>query len=87
MAKLTKTTLFKATNTKPETQADKTTRVVRDIVDGAAVARQDKMAALRKARLARDAEASDEAVSNGAAGKEAGAAAGKDASPEGDTTQ
>lgn len=58
MAKLTKTTLFKATNTKPETQIDKTSRVVRDIVDGAAEERQDKMAALRKARLAREAETS-----------------------------
>lgn len=56
MAKLTKTTLFKATNTKPETQSDKTTRVVRDIVGGAAEERQNKMAALRKARLARDAQ-------------------------------
>lgn len=55
MAKLTKTSLFKASGPTTETPIDKTTRIVREIVDGEAEQRQVKMARLRKARLEREA--------------------------------
>lgn len=55
MAKLTKTTLFKAQMPKPETAMDKTTRNVKQIVDGEAEERLVKMTRLRNARLEREA--------------------------------
>lgn len=55
MAKLTKSSIFKAEAPKPETAMDKTTRVVRQIVDDDAEKRQMKIARLRKARLEREA--------------------------------
>ncbi|WP_227272625.1 hypothetical protein [Roseobacter weihaiensis] len=55
MAKLTKTTLFKALDPQPETAMDKTTRVVREIIDEEAQQRQVKIARLRTARLEREA--------------------------------
>lgn len=55
MAKLTKTTAFKAQTPKAETLLDKTTRIVRKIVDDEAEIRQTQIARLRKARLEREA--------------------------------
>jgi len=55
MAKLTETSVFKAHNPKPETPMDKTTRVVRKMVDDEAEKRQVKMDRLRNARLEREA--------------------------------
>ena len=55
MAKLTKDNLFKAQPRKAETQMDKTTRVVRKMVDEEAEHRQVKMDRLRNARLEREA--------------------------------
>ena len=55
MAKLTKTSVFKTQNPKPETPMEKTTRIVRSIVDEEAEQRQTKIARLRKARLEREA--------------------------------
>ncbi|MCR9145946.1 MAG: hypothetical protein NXH74_01970 [Rhodobacteraceae bacterium] len=55
MARLTKDTLFKAQPPRAETAMDKTTRVVREIMDGEAEKRQVKMQRLRAARLEREA--------------------------------
>lgn len=55
MAKLTKTTLFKTTPPRAETLLDKTTRVVRGILDEETEHRQNRTARLRKARLEREA--------------------------------
>ncbi len=55
MAKLTKTSVFKSYDTKPETPMDKTTRVVRKMVDDDAEERQAKITRLRNARLEREA--------------------------------
>lgn len=55
MAKLTKTDVFKAYDSKPETPMDKTTRVVRKMVDEDAEKRQAKITRLRNARLEREA--------------------------------
>ena len=55
MAKLTKKNVFKAYDAKPETKMDKTTRVVRKMVDEDAEERQAKITRLRNARLERDA--------------------------------
>ncbi len=55
MARLTKETLFKAQPPRAETAMDKTTRIVRDIIDGEAEQRQIKMQRLRAARLEREA--------------------------------
>ncbi|MFO8127401.1 hypothetical protein [Yoonia sp.] len=55
MAKLTKSTVFKANHSKPETTMDKTTRVVRKMVDEDAEKRQVKITRLRNARLEREA--------------------------------
>ena len=55
MAKLTKTSVFKAQGSKAETPLDKTTRVVRKMVDEEAEQRQTKMNRLRNARLEREA--------------------------------
>ena len=55
MTKLSKDKLFKAYDAKPETAMDKTTRVVRQMVDEEAEKRDAKNARLRKARLEREA--------------------------------
>ena len=55
MAKLTKTSVFKAQGPKVETPMDKTTRIVRKMVDEEAVQRQAKIDRFRKARLEREA--------------------------------
>jgi hypothetical protein len=56
LAKLTKETVFKAQALKPETAMDKTTRIVREIIDDEAAQRQVKSAQLRNARLEREAK-------------------------------
>ena len=55
MAKLTKKNVFKACDAKPEDKMDKTTRVVRRMVDDDAEERQAKTTRLRNARLEKDA--------------------------------
>ena len=55
MAKLTKTSVFKADNPRPETTMDKTTRIVRKLVDEEAEQRLAKLTRLRNARLEREA--------------------------------
>lgn len=55
MTKLTKTTLFKDPKPLKETLMDKTTRVVREILDEEAEQRQIKTSRLRKARREREA--------------------------------
>ena len=55
MAKLTKTSVFKAYDSKPETAMDKTTRIARKLVDEEAEQRQVKTTRLRNARLEREA--------------------------------
>ncbi len=55
MVKLTKTDVFKTYDSKPETPMDKTTRVVRKMVDEDAEKRQTKISRLRNARLEREA--------------------------------
>ncbi|KQB96789.1 hypothetical protein AL073_06685 [Loktanella sp. 1ANDIMAR09] len=54
MAKLTKTSVFKAQAPKAETQMDKTTRIVRKMADDDAEQRQVKINRLRNARLERE---------------------------------
>jgi len=56
MANLTKKNVFKACDAKPETKMDKTTRVVRKMVDEDAEERQAKITRLRNARLEREAD-------------------------------
>ncbi|SFM25066.1 hypothetical protein [Shimia aestuarii] len=63
MTKLTKTTLFKPTPPRAETLMDKTTRIVRGILDDEAEQRENKTARLRKARLEREAATRAEPVS------------------------
>ena len=53
--KLTKKNVFKAYDAKPETPMDKTTRVVRKMVDEDAEERQAKITRLRNTRLEREA--------------------------------
>ncbi|MCK0097104.1 hypothetical protein MWU60_16125 [Yoonia sp. F2084L] len=60
MAKLTKKSVFKSYDTKPETPMDKTTRVVRKMVDDDAEERQAKITRLRNARLEREANTPSE---------------------------
>lgn len=55
MAKLTKTSVFKATGPKAETPMDKTTRIVKKMIDDEAEKRQIKIERLRNARLEREA--------------------------------
>ena len=55
MTKLTKTTLFKDSKPLKETLMDKTTRVVREILDEEAEQREIKTSRLRKARREREA--------------------------------
>ena len=55
MTKHTKNTLFKGYDSKPKTLMDKTTRVVRQMVDDETVQRDAKISRLRNARLEREA--------------------------------
>ena len=55
MTELTKSDLFKVYNSKPETAMDKTTRVVRQMVDEETEQRDAKNSRLRNARLEREA--------------------------------
>jgi len=55
VAKLTKTSVFKAQGPKAETPMDKTSRIVRKMVDEEAEKRQVKIDRLRNARLEREA--------------------------------
>lgn len=55
MAKLTKDSVFKAQPSKPETPMDKTSRIVKKMIDDEADQRNVKIARLRKARLEREA--------------------------------
>lgn len=55
MAKLTKSTVFKVQGPSPETPMDKTTRIVRKMVEEEAEQRQTKNDRLRTARLEREA--------------------------------
>ncbi|WP_299627726.1 hypothetical protein [uncultured Tateyamaria sp.] len=55
MTKLTKKNLFKVYDSKPETAMDKTTRVVRQMVDEETEQRDAKNSRLRNARLEREA--------------------------------
>ncbi len=57
MAKLTKSSQFKAQVPKAETPMDKTTRIVRKMVEEEAEQRQANYDPVRKARLGRDAAA------------------------------
>ena len=61
LAKLKKRTVFNAHAPKAETAMDKTTRVVREMVNEEAEQRQIKNARLRKTRLERDANTTSEA--------------------------
>jgi hypothetical protein len=54
MAKLTKENVYKAYDAKPETPMDKTTRVVRKMVDEDTEERQAKITRLRNARLEKE---------------------------------
>ena len=55
MVKLTKTTAFKPYNSKPEMQIDKTTRIVKEMIEHDAEERKIKNDRLRNARLEREA--------------------------------
>ncbi len=55
MAKLTKTNASKALSAKPETPMEKTTRIVKKMVDVDSEKQRAKNMRLRKARLERDA--------------------------------
>ena len=55
MVKLNKTTAFKSYDSKPETQMDKTTRIVREMMEVDAEQRTAKRERLRNARLEREA--------------------------------
>ncbi|WP_323790174.1 hypothetical protein [Thalassovita sp.] len=55
MTKLTKRNLFKVYDSKPETPMEKTTRVVRQMVDEETEQRDAKNSRLRNARLEREA--------------------------------
>jgi hypothetical protein len=66
MVKLTKTDVFKTYDSKPETPMDKTTRVVRKMVDEDAEKRQVKISRLRNARLEREANTPPETTATAA---------------------
>lgn len=66
MTKLTKNTLFKAYDPKPETPMDKTTRVVRQMVDDETEKRDAKNSRLRNARLEREANTPPETKASAA---------------------
>ena len=54
MTKLTKSNRFKVSDTKPETSMDKTTRIVRQMIDEETERRDAKNSRLRNARLERE---------------------------------
>jgi hypothetical protein len=60
MAKLNKDTLFKAPQTRAETVMDKTTRIVREMLDTETEQREAKTQRLRKTRLEREAATPDD---------------------------
>jgi hypothetical protein len=60
MAKLNKDTLFKAPQSKAETVMDKTTRIVREMLDTETEQREAKTQRLRKTRLEREAQTPEE---------------------------
>ena len=60
MTSLTKNNLFKATAPRAETQLDKTTRAMREILDEESVLRTAKTDRLRKARIEQEATAQSE---------------------------
>ncbi len=62
MAKLTKTTAFKVQVPKQETPMDKTSRIVRTMVDEESEKRQVKNTRLRNARLEREASTPTESI-------------------------
>ena len=64
MAKLTKTSVFKAHVPKAETQMDKTSRIVRKMADDEAEQRQVKVDRLRKTRLEREANTHMEPIAD-----------------------
>ena len=66
MTKLTKTNVFKAYDSKPETPMDKTTRVVRKMVDEDSEKRRVKITRLRNARLEREANTPPETKASAA---------------------
>lgn len=55
MVKLTKETAFKAPSPRSETPIDKTTRIVREIIEEEGTQRKLKMERLRRSRLEREA--------------------------------
>lgn len=69
MTNLTKNNLFKVYASKPETPLDKTTRVVRQMVDDEAEQRQTKIARLRNARLEKEANSLPKAKAKAAAAR------------------
>ncbi|QPM90567.1 hypothetical protein [Pseudooceanicola algae] len=66
MATLTKNNLFKAYDSKPETAMEKTTRVVKKMVEEDAEKRNAKTSRLRKARLEREASTAPKTTTKGA---------------------
>ncbi len=60
MTKLTKDNLFKEYTSKPETAMDKTTRIVKQMVEEEAEQRQAKVTRLRNTRLEREANTPSE---------------------------
>ncbi|MGC9418305.1 MAG: hypothetical protein ACP5EN_04960 [Rhodovulum sp.] len=66
MTKFTKNTLFKVYGSKPETPMDKTTRVVRQMVDEETEKRDAKSSRLRNARLEREANTPPETKASAA---------------------
>ena len=62
MTRLTKTTFFKPAPPRAETLMDKTTRIVRGIIDEEAEQRLLKTSRLRKARLEREAATPEDTV-------------------------
>ena len=62
MVKLIKSNAFATPKPHAETRMDKTTRAVREILDGEAENREIKTARLRKARLEREANSHSEAI-------------------------
>ncbi|MFQ6549724.1 hypothetical protein AADZ90_017370 [Aestuariibius sp. 2305UL40-4] len=66
MPKVTKKTLFKTPDPRPETLLDKTTRAVRQITDDETEQRQAKTERLRNARLQQEAKAQADAAEQAA---------------------
>jgi hypothetical protein len=66
LTKLTKNNLFKVYDSKPETAMDKTTRVVRQMVDEETEQRDAKNSRLRNARLEREANTPPETTATSA---------------------